>query len=125
MTDGYPHAAPVRDRGSLARLEHLDALLRDAALGRGARAVQYPALIAREALQRAEYPEAFPHLLMSASCQRRQPAGENPQMSAEQAPTAWCLSPAVCYHTYAEFAGHVLRDPIAVTARGRQGTSVW
>ena len=33
--------------------------------------------------------------------------------------TEWCLSPAVCYHTYAQMARSVIREGVAVTARGK------
>ena len=119
MTGGHPQAAPIRGHADLAGFEHVDALVRDAALALGAAPVQYPALIARAALEHAEYPAAFPHLLMSASARQRAPEGDGTQISADAVLTTWCLSPAVCYHTYADLAGRVLRDPIAVTARGR------
>jgi hypothetical protein len=70
----------------------------------GARGVHYPALIDRGTLERAGYPESFPHLLLSAEC-----------MSA---PASWYLSPAVCYHAYAQFEGARLNDPVTLTARG-------
>ena len=31
----------------------------------------------------------------------------------------WCLSPAVCYHAFADLAGRVIEDPVILTARGR------
>jgi hypothetical protein len=70
----------------------------------GARSMHYPALISRETLERAGYPESFPHLLLSAT--RLNEA------------TSWCLSPAVCYHTYAHLSGTLLTDPITLTAKG-------
>lgn len=70
----------------------------------GARGMHYPALISRTTLERAGYRESFPHLLLSAT-----------RLGEE---TPWCLSPAVCYHAYGQFAGTVLPDPITLTARG-------
>lgn len=119
MIPDYLQAAPVRDGEELCWLDRLDALVRTAAIAHGAREVQYPVLIAREALEHAEYPQAFPHLLMSASCRGRHPVGDGFALSAVSEPTEWYLSPAVCYHTYVELAGRVVRDPVAVTARGR------
>lgn len=101
MNAGYPQSAPARTRDELNVLDRIDARVRDLAAAIGAREMQYPALIAREVLERAEYAQAFPHLLMSASG------------------TDWCLSPAVCYHTYAQLARRVLEAPVVITARGR------
>jgi seryl-tRNA synthetase len=87
----------------------------------GAREVQYPVLISREALERAEYQQAFPHLLMSVcrpgSSEPGQPTGSDALGPDNHG--AWCLSPAVCYHTYAQLAGQELNAPTVVTARGR------
>ena len=70
----------------------------------GARAMHFPLLIRRASLERAGYTESFPHLLMSAVAM----AGD----------TAWCLSPAVCYHAYELLAGRTLAHPQTLTARG-------
>lgn len=101
MTACYPQSAPARSRDELNTLDRIDARVRDLAVSIGAREMQYPALIARAVLERAEYPQAFPHLLMSASG------------------TDWCLSPAVCYHAYAQLARQVVEAPVVITARGR------
>lgn len=119
MMQQYPEAAPVRDGRALERLDGLDALVRDAAIARGAREVQYPVLVARQALERAEYSRAFPHLLMSASCANGRTEADAPEWSGPHEPTEWCLSPAVCYHTYVDLAGCVVHRPMIVTARGR------
>jgi hypothetical protein len=98
-----------------ARFDVIDAEIDWIARGLGARGVHYPALIGRSALERAGYPESFPHLLLSAS-------------RSDCSSTAWCLSPAVCYHVYEQFAGQALTEPLALTARGlcfrgEQGTA--
>jgi len=116
----YPTAAPVRGAADLARLEQIDRALLDLARALGAEPVQFPALIARAALERAEYPQAFPHLLMAAAS-AHDPAIAAPALlaPANLAEPAWCLSPAVCYHVYAQLAGQRLDGPRVVTARGR------
>lgn len=116
----YPQAAPVRTGEELAALEHIDRQVRDVAHLFGAHDVQYPALIAGAVLEQAEYPRAFPHLLLSACCiSRLERANADPLTACEQSPTGWCLSPAVCYHVYAQLAGQVIDGPMALTARGR------
>lgn len=110
-------AAPIRTGDERATLDAIDARVRALARSLGACEMQYPALIAREVLERAEYPNAFPHLLLTASELRRPEAGH--QHLDDQVPTHWCLSPAVCYHTYAHLAGRVIDHPLAFTARGR------
>ena len=84
--------------------EALDAEVEWIARGLGARPMHYPALIGRAALERAGYTESFPHLLMCAAALDRT--------------TAWCLSPAVCYHVYEQLAGVEVSDPLTITARG-------
>jgi len=113
MINPYPVAAPIRTADQAAILDGIDQDVRDIALSLGAREMHYSALIARDVLQRAEYPQAFPHLLMSAS-RARCPEGD----ATEQVITDWCLSPAVCYHAYAHLAGHVIDAPVVLTARG-------
>jgi hypothetical protein len=105
MTTSPAHSAPVRDGDALRHFERIDERVRLVARSLGAGEVQYPALIARAVLEQAEYTQSFPHLLMSASC--------------SDATTEWCLSPAVCYHTYAQMARGVIREGVALTARGR------
>ncbi len=110
MIAGYPQSAPTRSDAELLTLNGIDARVRRAALSLGAREVQYPALIARGVLEHAEYPKAFPHLLMSACRFAFLENGDTSQ---------WCLSPAVCYHAYAQLAGRVLDAPAVITSRGR------
>src|SRR6266513_1533506 len=110
MTARYPHSAPVRTSEEFDTLDRIDSRVRSLAAALGAHEMHYPALIARGVLDRAEYPEAFPHLLMSA-CQST--VLENADIGQ------WCLSPAVCYHTYAQLAGGMLEAPSVITARGR------
>lgn len=110
----FPMAAPLRTADAIRRLEEIDAALRRVAVDVQAEETRYPTLIAAEILTRAEYPDAFPHLLMSATARRARTTdgadGDRPD---------WCLSPAVCYHTYAQFAGSTTTRGLAVTARGR------
>jgi seryl-tRNA synthetase len=109
MNGLYPQPAPARTGSQQSALDRIDASVRRLAASMGASEMQYPALIAREVLEQAEYTTAFPHLLMSASGAHTHQPGDG----------AWCLSPAVCYHTYAQLAGRVLEGPMVVTARGR------
>ena len=110
MNIGFPQSAPSRTAEELGVLNRIDARVRSAAASLGAEEIHYPALIARGALDRAEYPKAFPHLLMSA--------GQSAVFD-DHGISQWCLSPAVCYHAYAQLAGRVLDAPLVITARGR------
>lgn len=111
----FPMAAPMRTADAVRRFEEIDAPLRRIAADIAAVETCYPTLIASEILRRAEYPEAFPHLLMSATVCR----ADRPTDAATSDLPDWCLSPAVCYHTYAQFAGATTARSLAVTARGR------
>jgi seryl-tRNA synthetase len=113
-------SGPTRRGDELGRFEEIDSAVRRLMSRLGAGEARYPVLIARDTLERAGYPEAFPHLLMAAA-----PAADadaDPARLLEPANLArpeWCLSPAVCYHAYAELAGRTLAAAVAVTARGR------
>jgi len=113
-------AAPVLDDESMALLERIDTELVDLATESGARQRQYPVLIAAETLMQAEYPRAFPHLLMTAAPLADPSAAPEDLLSPVNfASTPWCLSPAVCLHAYSEYAGRRLEAPLVITARGR------
>ena len=64
MSQPYRQSTPVRSGPELAWHEYVDMRVRAVALLLGARETQYSALIAAEVLDQAEYPEAFPHLLL-------------------------------------------------------------
>lgn len=96
-------------------LEELDTELRACAFDQGGSEESYPVLIDAAKLTRAGYPDAFPHLLMTAAVMR-EPAA--PISETNIVPTEWCLSPAVCYHTYASLEGRTVDPGIIVTARG-------
>jgi len=100
---------------ALTAFEQLDARLREWALAQGSDEHQFTALIDAATLRRAEYPEAFPHLLMSTAtaADPRLPVGKGNLQAAN-----WFLSPAVCYHAYAELEGRVVEPGVILTARG-------
>lgn len=107
-------AAPTRTADEIKDLDEIDAVLQRVASSVRAVETRYPVLIASDVLKRAEYPEAFPHLLMSATSRRVHTAPD-----AQHQLPPWCLSPAVCYHAYAQFAGRSVAGGWATTARGR------
>src|SRR5687767_9171980 len=96
-------------------LERLDTLLRAWAIEAGGEEHRYTALIDAVTLRRAEYPEAFPQLLMAPAV-AADPEKEFSRDNAEL--MSWFLSPAVCYHTYAALAGSRIEVGEAFTARG-------
>lgn len=122
MSTRYEQSAPVRSGSDCAAFDRIDAYVTNIASSFNAYEMQYPALIDRAVLDRAEYPEAFPHLLMSA-CRRHDHHDDMPARDGAAAPdhtlTGWCLSPAVCYHTYAQLASSTLDRQAVFTARGR------
>lgn len=115
-----PPAAPIRSDGELARFETIDRRFLEWAREWGAEEVQFPVLIARTILERAEYPAAFPHLLLSA-CACIDPAQPLAGLleAANLAPSGWLLSPAVCHHAYPRWQDAVIDQPRLLTARGR------
>ena len=116
----FQTSSPILADEELAELARFDERLFALARQFGAAERQYPALFDRRALERAEYLEAFPHLLMAASA-LADPGGERERRLSRGnlAEPEWCLSPAVCPHVYAEFAGQTLAEPRVITARGR------
>ena len=114
----FPTAAPLRDGAAISRFEEVDREFLQIGQRHDARELQFPTLIGKALLERAEYPQAFPHLLMIA-CACHDPARESLFVPDNLAPQEWYLSPAVCYHAYAHYHGQVLADPQIVTARGR------
>jgi len=127
MAADHPQSAPPRTRDEIDALDRIDARVREIASSLGAREMQYPALIARQVLERAGYPRAFPHLLMFASRNVLPEGGDTGQPPSAGCAAAdvddgardWCLSPAVCYHVFAQLAGRVIEDATVLTARGR------
>jgi seryl-tRNA synthetase len=111
--NGYPCAAPTRGVAEASALDRIDCSIQRIAASIGAIEMRYPSLIARAVLADAEYPKAFPHLLMSAT------RLDAPDAEAAGSATDWCLSPAVCYHTYAQLSHRTISEPIVMTARGR------
>ena len=116
----FPEACPIRRPGEQLRVNMIDEGLRDLARNYGALEVDYPVLISRRALERAEYPKAFPHLLLAAACLH------DPELAPDALLkpgtlicSSWCLSPAVCYHAYVQLAGREILSPQVITARGR------
>jgi hypothetical protein len=94
-------------------IAQVDSLLQAWSQSRGGREQHWPVLLEEEILRRAGYPDAFPHLLMTA-CVAADPGLESETLS----PSGWCLSPAVCYHAYAALEGSTIRGGLRLAARG-------
>src|ERR1041385_6530487 len=91
--------------GALALWHWFDEQFARMAHQAGAKAYHFPALIARETLQRAGYFESF---------------GERAtRVQANGAGESHVLAPAVCYHCYAQFAGLPLVEPVVLTCAGK------
>lgn len=105
----------IVDSGLEFSVARLDAELRAWAVAQGGAEASYPVLISSTLLGRAGYPDAFPHLLMTAAI-LRDPA--QPLSAGNMEMTEWCLSPAVCYHTYASLEGRTMEEGLVITARG-------
>ncbi len=119
MIDPFAQAAPTRGAEEMAAYERIEAAMVRLAGEMGGTSLHYPTLISRRALQQAGYPAAFPHLLMLATGLREaEMEGEEQLAPANLSSPQWCLSPAVCYHVYAGFAGEQLSRPAIVTAGG-------
>ncbi|MDB6079721.1 MAG: seryl-tRNA synthetase [Akkermansiaceae bacterium] len=94
-------------------LEPLDAHLAAWSRKRGGLEQRWPVLMEESTLRRAGYPDAFPHLLMTA--------GTTPDPVARPdglASSGWYLSPAVCYHVYAALEGRTIKGGVKLGARG-------
>ncbi|MBI3853981.1 MAG: hypothetical protein HY298_27455 [Verrucomicrobia bacterium] len=71
----------------------------------GAMEIQFPALIERKTLERAGYFDAFDETAT--------------RVTANGAEQSHALTPAVCYHCYAQFAGKRLEQPLLLTCVGK------
>ena len=108
-------SAPIRHQRVLEAFEAFDSELRRWSLQHGSNERKYPTLIDAATLTQAGYPEAFPHLLMRAA------VIANPEQAASETNVClgdWCLSPAVCYHAFAELQDQVVEGEVVVSARG-------
>lgn len=114
----FSTAAPVRDEKAIARFEEIDGEFLTLARCHRAQERQFPTLVHKRLLDKAEYPQAFPHLLMQP-CACHDPEWPEPFVTGNLAPQEWYLSPAVCYHAYAHIEGETLDEPRILTARGR------
>jgi hypothetical protein len=108
-------SSPMRTGDLLRSFERLDAALRHWALDLGCEEHRFPVLINGETLRRAEYPNAFPHLLMAPAVAVNP---DEPFTDANVRLADWFLSPAVCYHAYAALEGRTLETGQLMTARG-------
>jgi seryl-tRNA synthetase len=113
MTAIFAHKVNAEDHCTV--FEQIDTQLRAWTLDEGGDERNFPVLIAGDTLRRAEYPEAFPHLLMSAAVAAEP---EKPFVQENARLVDRFLSPAVCYHAYAQLAGSVLDRGVTLTARG-------
>jgi acyl carrier protein/seryl-tRNA synthetase len=120
MTAPLNTSARTRDAVAIRKFEFLDQALFNLALELGAQPLQFPSLVCRSVLEKAEYPKAFPHLILAAT-PVKDPSAPTPQLlnASNLGEPHWCLSPAVCYHAYAHLAGQKLDSPTILTARGR------
>lgn len=109
------HSTPIRRGKTLSAFENLDARIAHWAGKEGAEEQRFPVLIDADTLRRAEYPDAFPHLLMAPAV-ATDPSEPFAESNIRLAP--WFLSPAVCYHAYAALAGTTLTEGKQLTARG-------
>jgi hypothetical protein len=107
------NSTPPSSGDSLHLREQIEHSLREWCAQAGGCEHRFPSLIAAETLNRAEYPYAFPQLLMGAAV-----ADDPTQGFVNTRPAPWFLSPAVCYHVYADFAGQTLRDGAMISAQG-------
>jgi hypothetical protein len=114
----FPTAVSTRDADAINGFEEIDSEFLQLARRHDARELKFPTLISKALLERAECPQAFPHLLMIA-CACHDPTRESLFVPENLAPQEWYLSPAVCYHAYAHYHGQVLANPQIITARGR------
>ena len=99
----------------------------------GAREFQYPTLIPIDVLDRCDYFTSFPQYVMLATRLRGDVDTYRAFLDEAKATSDiggeilgqcdrvdYCLPPTMCYHTFHQFAGHVLPAELStVTARGK------
>ncbi len=113
------HSA-MRSEFDLRTLAGIDSVLVEIARRFDALQFGVPALIETNILATAEYPDAFPQLLFCAGTLRELNVPAADLLSdANIQPSCWCLSPAVCFHLYAQFQNQALPEAQVITARGK------
>jgi seryl-tRNA synthetase len=78
----------------------------------------YAPVVPRAIIERAEYPEAFPHLLGTVHALETDTSAEDAVDDSARVPTDVVLAPAVCYSVYAGLANQVIDAPRLFDAAG-------
>jgi len=108
-------ACPIRSEQGTDKLTRIDQRLVRIASCFAATPINFPTLVSRRLLERAEYDSSFPHLLIKVA----------PEFTAVDHQTGviqeseWCLSPAVCYHVYGHFSGQWLPANTVISTKGK------
>jgi seryl-tRNA synthetase len=71
----------------------------------------YPPVIERAVIERAQYAEAFPHLLGTVHALEADTVKDDGFEESDRYPTDVVLAPAVCYSVYAGLADSVVEEP--------------
>jgi seryl-tRNA synthetase len=126
-SDGIDHLfasnGTVRRGLAVTLYEQLDRILMDLAVRHQAQLRYYPSMISIPTLQKCRYINSFPqniHLVAEFPHQLKslEMVRENHPLDDISRLSSYALSPAVCYHCYAELAETRLSQPLLLTALG-------
>lgn len=108
---------------AVSLMQQMDKLLLDMSVRNRAQMRQYPSMIPLHTLKKCNYIPTFPqniHLVseLPHRLQELEKVRETEHLEEVARLSPYALSPAVCFHCYAELSGTRLYDPLLLTARG-------
>jgi seryl-tRNA synthetase len=119
----YTQDGSVRRDLAVALFEQVDRILVGLAERHQAKRRKYPAMIPLKVLEKCRYISSFPqNIQLVSEIPHRLEALERVRQTDHLGDIArispYALSPAVCFHCYAELSERRLDEPLALTARG-------
>lgn len=123
IEDLFAADGSVRRGLAVTLFQQLDRILQQLALQHDAQLRSYPSMIPLATLQKCRYIPTFPQNIHMVSefphrLQDLNKVRETGDLEAVSRLSSYALSPAVCFHCYAELSNKRLSNPLLLTARG-------
>jgi len=123
IEDLFAADGSVRRGLAVTLFQQFDRVLQELALRHGAQLRSYPSMIPLATLQKCRYIPTFPQNIHMVSefphrFQDLNKVRETGDLEGISRLSPYALSPAVCFHCYAELSNKRLSNPLLLTARG-------